>query len=157
MAQNAVFISYCRTDASGAVSRDQDVALAIRDALVARDVDVWLDQRALEGGDDYSKKIRRYINTCSVFLPLISQTTESRPDGFFRMEWGWALERLPHFTGSDRQFLFPVLIDNTDPVQAKVPDEFKRIHFTKMLSGTPDAELLDRVQMLYQKARPAGS
>jgi len=157
MAQNAVFISYCRTDASGAVSRDQDVALAIRDALVARDVDVWLDQRALEGGDDYSKKIRRYINTCSVFLPLISQTTESRPDGFFRMEWGWALERLPHFTGSDRQFLFPVLIDNTDPVQAKVPDEFKRIQFTKMLSGIPDAELLDRVQMLYQKARPAGS
>ena len=105
----------------------------------------------------HSKKIRRYINTCSVFLPLISQTTESRPDGFFRMEWGWALERLPHFTGSDRQFLFPVLIDNTDPVQAKVPDEFKRIHFTKMFSGTPDAELLDRVQMLYQKARPAGS
>ena len=157
MAQNAVFISYCRTDATGAVSRDQDVALAIRDALVARDVDVWLDQRALEGGDDYSKKIRRYINTCSVFLPIISQTTESRPDGFFRMEWGWALERLPHFTGSDRQFLFPVLLDNVDPAQAMIPDEFKRIQFTKMVSETPDAELLDRLQTLYQKARPAGS
>ena len=155
MAQNAVFISYCRTDSTGAVSRDQDIA--IRDALVARDVDVWLDQRALEGGDDYSKKIRRYINTCSVFLPLISQTTESRPDGFFRMEWGWALERLPHFTGSDRQFLFPVLLDNVDPVQAKIPDEFKRIQITKMLSETPDTELLDRLQTLYQKARPAGS
>jgi len=155
MTQNAVFISYCRTDASGGIARDQEVALAIRDALVARDVDVWLDQRALEGGDDYSKKIRRYINTCSVFLPLISETTESRPDGFFRMEWGWALERLPHFTGSDRQFLFPVVIDQTDPTRAKIPDEFRRIHCTRLENGKPDEEFLDRVQLLYEKARPA--
>ena len=157
MSQNAVFISYCRTDASGATARDQQFALAIRDALVARDVDVWLDQRALEGGDDYSKKIRRYINTCSIFLPLISETTESRADGFFRVEWGWALERLPHFTGSDRQFLFPVVIDSTDPVHAKIPEEFRSIHFTRLRTETPDSDFLDRVQSLYQKARPAGS
>jgi len=155
MSQNAVFISYCRTDASGAAARDQQIALAIRDALVARDVDVWLDQRALEGGDDYSKKIRRYINTCSVFLPLISETTESRADGFFRMEWGWALERLPHFTGSDRQFLFPVVIDNTDPGRAKIPEEFKRIQCTRLPTETPDPGFLDRVQSLYNKVRPA--
>lgn len=157
MSQNAVFISYCRTDASGATARDQQIALAIRDALVARDVDVWVDQRALEGGDDYSKKIRRYINTCSVFLPLISETTESRTDGFFRMEWGWALERLPLFTGSDRQFLFPVVIDKTDPVRAKIPEEFRRIQFTRLPMETPDADFLDRVQLLYQKSRPSGS
>jgi hypothetical protein len=157
MSQNAVFISYCRTDANGATARDQQIALAIRDALMARDVDVWLDQRALEGGDDYSKKIRRYINTCSVFLPLISETTESRADGFFRMEWGWALERLPHFTGSDRQFLFPVVIDNTDPVRAKIPEEFRRIQFASLATETPGADFLDRVQALYQKSRPAGS
>jgi hypothetical protein len=155
MSQNAVFISYCRTDASGGVARDQEVALAIRDALVARDVDVWLDQRALEGGDDYSKKIRRYINTCSVFVPLISETTESRADGFFRMEWGWALERLPHFTGSDRQFLLPVVIDQTDPIRAKIPEEFREIHWTRLRDGKPDNELLDRIQSLYEKARPA--
>jgi hypothetical protein len=157
MSQNAVFISYCRTDASGGTARDQQIALAIRDALVARDVDVWMDQQALEGGDDYSKKIRRYINTCSVFLPIISEATESRADGFFRVEWRWALDRLPHFTGSDRQFLFPVVIDNTDPVRAKIPEEFRRIHFTKLPTETPDAGFLDRVQTLYQKARPTGA
>jgi hypothetical protein len=155
MSQNAVFISYCRTDANGGVARDQEVAIAIRDALVARDVDVWLDHRALEGGDDYSKKIRRYINTCSVFLPLISETTESRADGFFRMEWGWALERLPQFTGSDRQFLLPVVIDNTDPVRAKIPEEFRRIQCTRLEGGKPSDEFLNRVQLLYEKARPA--
>ena len=153
MSQNAVFISYCRTDANGATARDQQVALAIRDALAARGVDVWLDQRALEGGDDYSKKIRRYINTCSVFLPLISETTESRADGFFRMEWGWALERLPHFTGSNRQFLLPVVIDRTDLLRAQIPEEFRRIHFATLPNESPDPDFLDRVQSLYEKAR----
>jgi hypothetical protein len=157
MSQNAVFISYCRTDASGGTARDQQIALAIRDALVARDIDVWMDQQALEGGDDYSKKIKRYINTCSVFLPIISETTEARADGFFRVEWRWALDRLPHFTGSGRQFLFPVVIDNTDPVRAKIPEEFRRIQFTKLPTETPDAGFLDRVQSLYHKARPSGS
>jgi hypothetical protein len=157
MTQNAIFISYCRTDSRGATARDQQIAIAIRDALAVRGVDVWLDQRALEGGDDYSKKIKRYINTCSIFMPLISETTESRPDGFFRMEWGWALERLPHFTGSDRQFLFPVVIDKTDVNQAKIPDEFRRIHFTQMATPTPEPDFLDRLQSLYQKARPAES
>lgn len=155
MSQNAVFISYCRTDPNGAIARDQEIALALRDALVARDVDVWLDQRALEGGDDYSKKIRRYINTCSVFVPLISETTEARADGFFRMEWGWALERLPHFTGSDRQFLLPVVIDKIDPAEAKIPEEFRRVQWSRLREGKPDNELLDRIQLLYEKARPA--
>jgi hypothetical protein len=73
------------------------------------------------------------------------------------MEWGWALERLPHFTGSDRQFLFPVVIDKTDVTQAKIPDEFRRIHFTQLVTPTPDADFLDRLQSLYQKARPSES
>jgi hypothetical protein len=71
------------------------------------------------------------------------------------VEWGWALERLPHFTGSDRQFLFPVVIDNTDPMRAKIPEEFRRIQCTRLRSDSPDEEFLNRVQSLYEKARPA--
>jgi hypothetical protein len=71
------------------------------------------------------------------------------------MEWGWALERLPHFTGSDRQFVLPVMIGDVDPVRAKIPDEFRRIHCSKLSGGKPSEEFLDRVQALYEKARPA--
>jgi hypothetical protein len=154
MSPYAVFISYCRTDYFGESTRDQKVAFAIREELEKRGVEVWLDQRALEGGDDYSKKIRRYINTCSIFMPLISEITESRVNGFFRQEWGWALERLPRFTGSDLKFLFPVLIDDIDFKQAKIPDEFKGLQYTRLMTEKPEVDFLDLVQRLYQKARP---
>jgi hypothetical protein len=153
MPKNAVFISYCATDAAGRPSRDARIALAIRESLEARGVDVWLDKDQLQGGDEYERKIERYINTCSLFMPLVSATTESREDGFFRKEWSWALRKLPDFTGSGRQFLFPVVIDDVNPYQAKVPDEFKRVQFTPVADPGSDAQFLNRVEWLYTKSR----
>jgi hypothetical protein len=155
MPKNAVFISYCATDASGRPSRDAQVALAIRDALESRGIDVWLDRDQLLGGDEYERKIERYVNTCSLFMPLISATTESREDGFFRKEWSWALRKLPDFTGSGRQFLFPVVIDEVNPYVAKVPEEFKRVQFTSVDDPSGDAQFLNRVEWLYSKSRDA--
>jgi len=153
MPKNAVFISYCATDASGQPARDARVAAAIRDALEARGIDVWLDRDQLLGGDEYERKIERYINTCSLFMPLISATTESREDGFFRKEWGLALRKLPDFTGSGRQFIFPVVIDEVNPYHAKVPDEFKRVQFTSVADPRQDTQFLNRVEWLYAKSR----
>jgi hypothetical protein len=48
-----------------------------------------------------------------------------------------------------------VVIDHTDPNRAKIPDEFRRIHCTWLKDGKPDEEFLNRVQSLYEKARPA--
>ena len=153
MPKNAVFISYCATDAAGNSAKDSQVALAIREALESRGIDVWLDKDQLQGGDEYERKIERYVNTCSLFMPLISETTESREGGFFRKEWSWALRKMPDFTGSGRQFLFPVVIDNINPYQAKVPEEFKRIQFTPVVNAKPDAQFVNRVQWLYEKSR----
>lgn len=157
MRKNAIFISYCATDGAGNPTRDARVALAIRDALEARGLDVWLDRDQLHGGDEYERKIERYINTCALFMPLISRTTESREDGFFRKEWSWALRKLPDFTGSGRQFLFPVVIDHIDPYQAKVPDEFKRVQFTPLDDPAHDTAFQDRVASLYARHRPQGA
>ncbi|MGI8743889.1 MAG: toll/interleukin-1 receptor domain-containing protein [Bryobacteraceae bacterium] len=153
MPKNAVFISYCATDSSGRPSRDGQIAAAIRDALEARGIDVWFDKDQLQGGDEFERRIKRYVETCSLFMPLISETTQSRDDGFFRKEWNWALSKLSEFTGSDRQFLFPMVIDEINPYKAKVPEEFKRFQFTPILGSTPDPQFLNRVQWLYEKAR----
>jgi len=154
MPKNAVFISYCRTDASGAPSHDQKVAMAIRDALEGRKIDVWFDQRALEVGNDYELKIQRYIKTCSIFLPVISNTTEARADAFFRKEWAWAVDRLPYFTGSDREFLFPVVLDKVSFSQAKIPEEFKPTQYVRLEDG-PTPEFLDKVEAAYRVAQNA--
>ncbi|HKT78684.1 MAG TPA: toll/interleukin-1 receptor domain-containing protein [Vicinamibacterales bacterium] len=153
MPKNAVFVSYCASDASGRPAIDCRAATAICDALESRGVEVWFDKDQLRGGDEFERCIKRYIETCSLFMPIISQTTESRGEGFFRREWGWALDRLSNFTGNDRQFLFPVVIGDVNPYAAKVPDEFRKVQFTTLVDGTPDAQFLDRVQMLYENAR----
>lgn len=153
MPRNAVFISYCATDASGQVAKDAAAAMAMRDALEARGIDVWLDKDQLQGGDEFERRIQRYVQTCSLFMPLISTTTESRDDGFFRKEWSWALAKLAEFTGSNREYLFPVLLDPLNPYSAKIPDEFKRVQFSSMVDCAPDPRLIDRVQGLYEKTR----
>jgi hypothetical protein len=155
MPKNAVFISYCRADSTGRPSRDLKMAMAIRDALETRNIDVWFDQRALEGGNDYESKIKRYIKTCSIFMPLISETTEARREGYFRKEWDWAVERLSYFTGSGSEFLFPVVLDKLSFSAAKIPEKFKPFHYVRLLDDAPDAEFLNRVEALYRAAQAA--
>jgi hypothetical protein len=154
MPKGAIFISYCATDASGCPSPDERRAIALRDALDKLGMDVWFDKEQLLGGDEFERKIQRYINTCSLFMPLISQTTESRDGGFFRKEWSWALAKLPEFTGSDRQFIYPVVLDQLNPYDAKVPDGFKRFQFAYMLGSDPEPQLLNHIHWLYQRAHP---
>ncbi len=147
---NAVFISYCATDASGNPTRDKDIAHAIRKALTDRGIEVWIDTYQLVGGDDWKREITQYIETCSLFIPLVSKTTESREEGFFRREWILVVDRLRNLW-SGRQFLLPVVIDNINPYEAKVPEEFKQIQFTHILDRVLPEQFLDRVQALYEK------
>jgi hypothetical protein len=151
MPKNAVFISYCRSDAAGRPTADAQAAFAIRDGLEARGVEVWLDRDQLQGGDEYETKIKRYIDTSSLFIPLISDTTDARADGFFRKEWLWAIQRLAYFTGADRHFIVPVIIGPADWRPKKVPKEFSPMHYERLPEGQPDARFLDHLQALYQQ------
>jgi len=141
MQPNAVFISYC--------SQDRYQASALKNALEETGVMVWMDYDQLKGGDKYETKIRRYINTCSLFIPLISPTSNSRSEGFFRREWNWALQRLPTFTGANRQFILPMTIGDVDPYHSKIPDDFKHFHFFQLPETGPDRQLIETVKSIY--------
>ena len=84
-APKAVFLSYAREDA--------DKAKRIAEALRAFGVEVWFDQNELRGGDTWDQKIRMQIKTCALFVPLVSQRTEERSEGYFRREWKLAVDR----------------------------------------------------------------
>lgn len=141
MQPNAVFISYC--------SQDRYQASALKNALEEAGVVVWMDYDQLKGGDKYETKIRRYINTCSLFIPLISPTCNSRSEGFFRREWDWALRRLPTFTGASRQFILPTAIGDVDPYNSKIPDDFKHFHFFQLPDTGPDRQLVETIKSIY--------
>jgi TolB-like protein/Tfp pilus assembly protein PilF len=136
---HAIFLSYARED-SEAVRR-------IADALRAFGVEVWFDQNELRGGDSWDAKIRTQIRTCSLCIPVISTTTQSRGEGYFRREWKFAVERT-HDMAAGVPFLLPVVIDDTRESDALVPDEFMRVQWTRLAHGVPTPQFVEQVKRL---------
>jgi hypothetical protein len=75
----AVFLSYA--------SQDAEAAQRICEALRAAGIEVWFDKSELRGGDAWDRSIRQQIHDCALFLPIISQQTHERLEGYFRREW----------------------------------------------------------------------
>src|SRR5215472_7604939 len=127
----AVFLSYA--------SQDAEPARKICDALRAAGIEVWFDQSELRGGDAWDQKIRQQIHDCAIFVPVISQHTQERLEGYFRHEWNLAIERAHHMA-RQKSFLVPVVVDGTGDREALVPDEFRALQWTRLPGGdTPPA------------------
>jgi hypothetical protein len=74
-------------------SQDAEAAQKIAKALRAAGIEVWFDQSELRGGEAWDQKIRREIHDCALFIPVISVTTTSRHQGYFRFERDLADQR----------------------------------------------------------------
>jgi CHASE2 domain-containing sensor protein len=135
---DAIFISYSH--------EDELPVLELKEHLEAAGLEVWLDRRRLEAGDEYEREIRRSIKRCALFVPVISRNTETRDEGFFRKEWRWAVERLETMTGSSRPFLMPLVVDGTPAHQAKVPPEFVKYQWATAPGGVPPAEWIAKLK-----------
>ena len=70
MRPGSVFLSYAKEDLPQVMN--------LKAAFDRAGVDAWLDKDRLEAGDLYDQKIRRFIKTCAVFVPVISRNTERR-------------------------------------------------------------------------------
>ena len=144
----AVFLSYAREDA--------ELARHIAEALRAFGVEVWFDQDELRGGDTWDTKIRNQIKTCALFVPLISQRTEERTEGYFRREWKLAVDRTHDMAGR-KAFIVPVVIDETREADAAVPEEFMRYQWTRLAHGVPTPEFVTQVKRLLEAPRKAAA
>jgi len=119
----AVFLSYA--------SQDAEAAKRICEALRQAGVEVWFDQSELRGGDAWDQKIRRQIKECALFVPIISASTQSRHEGYFRLEWHLAEQR-SHLIARGRPFIVPVTIDQTNDANALVPDAFLAVQWMRL-------------------------
>jgi len=128
----SVFLSYA--------SADRAAARALRETLAAAGLDVWLDEEELAGGEAWDAKIRNQIRTCTYFMPIISATTETRREGYFRREWRLAVERTLDLA-DDVMFLVPVVIDDTRDHGARVPEKFFTVQWLRAPGGAPTPEL----------------
>ena len=138
----AVFLSYA--------SEDAEAAQRLAESLRAAGVEVWLDQSELRGGDAWDQHIRHEIHDCTLFIPIISAHTQSRPEGYFRLEWKLAVDR-SHLMAAEKAFLLPVVIDATTHSKALVPDRFREVQWTHLPSGGAADEFVKRVVRLLDE------
>lgn len=145
--KNAVFLSYASQDVSAA----DGICAALRSA----GIEVFFDQSELRGGDAWDQKIRTQIRDCDLFLPVISKNTQSRAEGYFRLEWRLADQRT-HLMGRNRKFLVPICIDDTRETDADVPDSFSASQWARLPGGKASPEFVARIQSLLIPAAEAG-
>jgi TolB-like protein/tetratricopeptide (TPR) repeat protein len=136
---HAVFLSYA--------SEDVQAARRIAEALRAAGIEVWFDQSELRGGDAWDRAIREQIHDCRLFIPIISDNSEHRDEGYFRREWSLAVDRTRDMAHK-RAFLVPVVIDGTTERGASVPEKFLELQWTRLPGGETSPAFVERVQRL---------
>ena len=141
----AVFLSYA--------SEDAEAARRICDACREVGLEVWFDRRELRGGDAWDQRIRREIRDCALFVPIISANTQARLEGYFRREWKLAIART-HDMADEKAFLLPVVIDDTSPLEASVPEAFRAVHWTRLPAGPVPPAFVARVSQLLSAVEP---
>ena len=146
--KGAVFLSYAREDI--------DAARQIAEALQAAGIEAWFDREELRGGDVWDQKIRRQIRECALFVPIISDNTQARLEGYFRLEWKLAAQRT-HTMATAKPFVVPVVIDATDDAELHVPDEFRVVQWTHLPGGAATADFCARMKALLSESAKGGT
>jgi adenylate cyclase len=136
---HAVFLSYASEDIAAA----ERICLSLR----AAGMEVWFDRNELRGGDAWDRQIRRQIHDCALFIPIVSQHTQERLEGYFRREWKLAIDRT-HDIAEQKPFLVPVVVDGTRDQEAFVPDAFRAVQWTRLPGGETPAAFVERIKRL---------
>jgi len=111
--------------------------------------DVWFDKAELSAGDQWEKKILPQIQrNVQLFVPVISDRTAQRTEGYVFREWREALERSKKIVG--RRFIVPIVVDSDyqgrlDRYQSLIDEfpAFQDMHVGRAPGGEPDDELRD--------------
>jgi TIR domain len=136
---HSVFLSYA--------SQDTEAAQKICEALRAAGIEVFFDQSELRGGDAWDQRIRHEIHDCALFIPIVSQHTQERLEGYFRREWKLAIDRT-HVMAEQKPFLVPVVVDDTRDQEAFVPDAFRAVQWTRLPGGETPPAFVARIKRL---------
>jgi hypothetical protein len=126
----SIFVSYANDDAAA--------ARALTEALRSRGLDVWLDKGetpdALKPGDGFDRRIREQIAKCELFVPMVSRRAAGRMEGYFRTEWGLAIQRAAAIS-EVVPFLLPVRIDDVAYSESGIPSGLREKHWIEMPGG----------------------
>ena len=139
--RGSIFISYGRENLAE-VER-------LYEAIKKLGGDVWFDKAELGAGDYWEQKILPQIKRhVQIFVPVISDRTLQRSEGYVFREWREAIERSKSMVTSKRKFIVPTVVDadytgNPQRYRALL-DEFPAFEAANIVSapgGEPDDAL----------------
>lgn len=142
MERGAVFLSYAR--------EDRQAVEAMKDGLERAGIDAWFDITELEMGDPWQDKIRRNIENCSFFVPVISRHTLIPERRYFRVEWRHA-EAVAMQVAPSMKFILPVVIDETTSAEPGLPGSFRDVQWTRLPQGNVTPEFAASMKQLYRE------
>jgi hypothetical protein len=114
----------------------------------------------LTAGDDYNARILFHIRESAAFVAVLSKNTnnEAGPGRYFSKEWFEAVEVDKGFTGQDRRFLFPVIVDGSSPGSlGAIQKGTFGTNVARAPGGEPTPDLvgqLDTAQKAFRKGTP---
>jgi len=107
---------------------------------------------ARRGGDAWDEMIRRQIAECALFVPIISEATAARLEGYFRLEWTLADQRTQRMART-KTFIVPVCIDSKPESGSDVPESFVRVQWSRLSGGVTPPAFIERVRSLLSSGK----
>jgi hypothetical protein len=143
MPKGAIFLSYAR--------EDEDAARRLKAGLERHGCTVWYDRDRLKPGGNWHNHLQDEVKgRCSLFLSVISRTTEGAPSGYFHQERNWASERQAMFSEGEEYYI-PVVIDDSPLSTQREPRTFRRVQATRLASGEVTEDFGKYLHALQQK------
>ncbi len=145
MPTGAIFMSYAR--------EDEELARKVKGGLERHGCVVWYDRERLKPGGNWHNNLADEVKgRCSLFLSLISRTTEGAPAGYFHQERNWAAEWQAMFSEGE-EFYVPVVIDDTPLPTKREPRAFRNVQVTMLPGGEVTPEFGEHMRLLQEKRR----
>lgn len=142
-----IFLSY--------TVKDREAVETLKKALEGiANVSCWYDSREIAPGDDFETEIAKNIKSADLFIPLISTNSLLHKDGYVHVEWFTAnnVNTFRKIDGNTAKYLMPVVIDDTNPYDNKVPKYFSELSIGKVPQGNPGQEFIHQVRETLQLA-----
>ncbi len=124
----------------------RDEAAAQRVASALRDAGIDVRLASEEGA--------AAVDACDLFLPIVSDNTQTQSAGRFRNEWQRAAQRAEAMA-DNAGFLLPVVVDNTPNREAKVPAAFHGRPWLRFDVWGATAPLVSRVAAMLERRSAA--
>lgn len=140
MPDGAIFLSYAR--------EDEAAVLPLKTRLEAQGCRVWYDRERLLPGYKWSDLLKDEVSErCSLFVSMISRTTEGTSEAYYHRERAWAAERASGFAPGE-VFYVPVIIDDSSFDFKREPRVAKEHQGTLCPAGLPPEEFCKHLRSI---------